>query len=296
MKVLAPGKLVLTGAYAVLEGAPAIVVAVDRYAVADVASGQHADVQVDTRSMVDAKGRKLGLGSSAAWMVAAEGARVAARGRDLRDDEVRADLFGAVRETHARAQRGGSGIDVAASVYGGALRYELDGPRPAARPIALPEGLCFAAFWSGTSARTSELRARVDGLTGSARRFAFSELHAASIASVAAVEARDRPAFVQAASRFGRALADLGRAADAPIVPPSFAELARLAEREGAAFYPSGAGGGDVGVWLGSRGPSHLFVARAEALAMMRLDLGFDGEGVRLAIAVPGVSPSSSVL
>ena len=31
----APGKLVLTGAYAVLEGAPAIVVAVDRYAVAD---------------------------------------------------------------------------------------------------------------------------------------------------------------------------------------------------------------------------------------------------------------------
>ena len=30
MRVLAPGKLVVTGAYAVLEGAPAIVVAVDR--------------------------------------------------------------------------------------------------------------------------------------------------------------------------------------------------------------------------------------------------------------------------
>ena len=31
----APGKLVVSGAYSVLEGAPAIVVAVDRYAVAD---------------------------------------------------------------------------------------------------------------------------------------------------------------------------------------------------------------------------------------------------------------------
>ena len=35
MKVFAPGKLVLTGAYAVLEGAPAIVVATSRGAFAD---------------------------------------------------------------------------------------------------------------------------------------------------------------------------------------------------------------------------------------------------------------------
>ncbi len=35
MRVFAPGKLVLTGAYAVLEGAPAIVVATNRGAVAD---------------------------------------------------------------------------------------------------------------------------------------------------------------------------------------------------------------------------------------------------------------------
>ena len=35
MRARAPGKLVLSGAYAVLEGAPALVAAVDRYAVAD---------------------------------------------------------------------------------------------------------------------------------------------------------------------------------------------------------------------------------------------------------------------
>ena len=35
MKARAPGKLVMSGAYAVLEGAPALATAVDRYAVAD---------------------------------------------------------------------------------------------------------------------------------------------------------------------------------------------------------------------------------------------------------------------
>ena len=37
MRARAPGKLVLSGAYAVLEGAPALVAAVDRYVVADTA-------------------------------------------------------------------------------------------------------------------------------------------------------------------------------------------------------------------------------------------------------------------
>ncbi len=35
MKAKAPGKVVLSGAYAVLEGAPCIVTAVDRYVIAD---------------------------------------------------------------------------------------------------------------------------------------------------------------------------------------------------------------------------------------------------------------------
>ena len=35
MKVRVPGKLVLSGAYVILDGAPAVVTAVDRYAVAD---------------------------------------------------------------------------------------------------------------------------------------------------------------------------------------------------------------------------------------------------------------------
>lgn len=276
MRVIAPGKLVLTGAYAVLEGAPAIVVAVDRYASAGVASPE----QLDVSALHDASGRKLGLGSSAASMVASEGARAVARGEDPRDPLVRASLFRAVRGAHAVSQGGGSGVDVAASVHGGILRYELAGGESRIRPLDLPRGLVFEAWWSGWSARTSDLLARVEALVARAPG-TLDPL--ASLASTAAshVETGDAHGFVRAARAYGRGLFALGQAADAPIVLPGFAELAAMAEREDGAFLPSGAGGGDVGIWLGVAPSSPAFAAKAAALSMSRLALALDRGGVR---------------
>jgi phosphomevalonate kinase len=280
VKIIAPGKLVLTGAYAVLEGAPAIVVAVDRYAVADVASPD----DVDVRALLDASGRKLGLGSSAASMVASAAARAFARGDDLADPVTRARLFREVREAHARAQQGGSGVDVAAAVYGGALRYALDGSggtRANLRPVQLPDGLALLAFWSGTSARTSDLVARVDVLRARSG-LALGGLRQLAACAAAAVDAGDAPALISAARGYGRALEALGHAADAPIVPPTFAELAKQAEDDGAAFLPSGAGGGDVAVWVGpSAPPFPRFVDRARELGMSPLPFSMDRGGVR---------------
>lgn len=276
MKIIAPGKLVLTGAYAVLEGAPAVVVAVDRYAVVDVATPE----QVDVRAMHDDGGRKLGLGSSAASMVATAGAKALARGADLRDVGVRERLLRLVRADHACSQSGGSGVDVAAAVYGGTLRFSLHGTEARVRSVELPAGVVLAAFWSGASARTSDLLARVDAHRAREPR-ALSELGRIAVDAVAAVDAKDAGAFVAAADGYGRALDALGRVADAPIVPPAFAALAAAARDEGAAFLPSGAGGGDVAVWLGRAAPSAPFLARAGTLAMRLLPVGIDRGGVR---------------
>ncbi len=276
MKVIAPGKLVLTGAYAVLEGAPAIVIAVDRYAVADAASPE----AVDVSTMHDASGRKLGLGSSAASMVATEAAIAVARGEDPRDPLVRASIFGAVRGAHAVSQGGGSGVDVAASVHGGILRYELSGAESRMQPLDWPRGLLFEAWWSGWSARTSDLLARVEALKARTPG-ALDALDAIATAAAAHVQTGDAHAFVRAARAYGRGLFALGQAADAPIVLPGFAELAAMAEREDGAFLPSGAGGGDVGVWLGVAPPSPAFAAHAAALSMSRLALALDRDGVR---------------
>jgi phosphomevalonate kinase len=276
MRVVAPGKLILTGAYAVLEGAPAIVLAVDRYAIADTNSPD----KVDVRALQDEAGNKLGLGSSSASVVASLAARALQFGDDPRDDDVRARLFLAAREAHARSQSGGSGADVAAAVHGGALRYATLPQEASVRGIDLPSGLVWRAYWSGASARTSDLIARVDALRARSRGVMGALREHARIAANA-IDRGDAVAFVAVAREYGRALDALGRAADAPIVPPAFAELAALAEAEGGAFLPSGAGGGDVAVWLSSTPPSAAFAARAGALSMRPLSLGIDRGGVR---------------
>lgn len=293
VKVIAPGKLVLTGAYAVLEGAPAIVVAVDRHAVADTSAPD----DVDVGALHDEAGRKLGLGSSAASMVASQGARAVARGEDLADPLVRTNLFRAVRDAHAHSQKGGSGVDVAAAVHGGALRYSIEGSdsgpgssrapgtldttHAQVRSVELPPGLVLRAFWSGTSARTSDLRARVDAHLA-AMPLALADLRRLAAVASSAVDAGDVNSFVLAARETGAALEALGHAADAPIVLPAFADLAVRAAAEGGAFLPSGAGGGDVAVWLALAPPSEAFVDAAGALGMRPLALAVDRGGVRV--------------
>ncbi len=278
MRVIAPGKLVLTGAYAVLDGAPAIVVAVDRYAAAEIRS----PAQVDVGALHDEAGRKLGLGSSAASAVATIAARAMARGEDPRYAAARAEIFRLARAAHAREQRGGSGVDVAASVHGGALRYVVRRGEAAMRSVELPPELVLTAFWSGTSARTSDLRARVDALRSrSGDNPVFSALREGAAEAADALEGGSARAFVARADAFGRALDALGHAADAPIVPPAFAELARIAQTEQGAFLPSGAGGGDVAIWLGVAPPSVAFTSRADALGLRPLALSVDRGGVR---------------
>jgi phosphomevalonate kinase len=114
----APGKIVLSGEYAVLDGAPAIAMAVDRRAVASVSDNTNDECRVvtegfessgdaryriveavcgarpagrdfvlDTRAFV-ADGRKLGIGSSAALTVALVAALQ--QGRDIFHDALRA--------------------------------------------------------------------------------------------------------------------------------------------------------------------------------------------------------------
>jgi phosphomevalonate kinase len=276
--VRAPGKLLLTGAYAVLTGAPAVVVAVNRYAVAREGSA------VDTRALYtgDEPARKLGLGSSAASVVACLGLAAATRGEDLAARPVRDRVFRVARTVHAEEQSGGSGVDVAASTYGGLLVYDL---ASGARTAALPRGIAIEAFFSGASARTSDLIGTVEALRArdaAAHAACLLPLSVAARAGAAAVDANDGGAFLVAARATGGALDALGRAADAPIVPQPFLALARVAEEEGAAFLPSGAGGGDVGVWIGpAASPPPGFLRRALDLGFRPLAIAIDADGLR---------------
>ncbi len=342
----APGKLVVSGAYSVLEGAPAIVVAVDRYAVADTARAPDRvtdevraaieahmmrtapwfDASALRAKLPDGRDVKLGLGSSAAILVASMAAAWAIEDRTL---DPRA-LFQASLAAHRTAQGGGSGIDVAASVFGGALACRLADPSrggtrrpapphagssassaasersasvpeespPASRdlglslsPHVLPDGTLIEAFASPVSASTPDLVGRVRAFAGrspeeharlleEASRWATATLHAASVTEL-----------VDHLRAQARALSALGDAAGAPIFTPDVVELARVAEEEGAVFYPSGAGGGDVAIFAGAAAPSDRFRREAEALGRFHLDLRIGAPGVHL---VSTASPSGA--
>lgn len=299
MRVFAPGKLVLTGAYAVLEGAPAMAIAVSRGAFADTARAArtptpevraalgddvvapHADA-----SAMFAGTRKLGLGASAAILVASLAAIEADAGADPSNARVREKLFEVARDAHAKAQNGGSGVDVAVSIHGGAVQYVMHEP---VKRVVLPPGLQIHVLACTTSARTSELRQEIDrlGVTSpSIHRACMSELARIANAAARAVDAADSAAFVESLRRSARALARLGAAAGVAIVPPGFDALETIAAGDEASFSVSGAGGGDVAVYVGPSEPSATFVERARALGLFSLDLSLDYKGVRIAPAV----------
>ncbi len=311
----APGKLILLGEYAVLDGAPALVVAVDRDvrcavtpdAGLRVDAGQHGAVDwpVDRgatplplvrallarladpppgRYRLDSDAlyadtadgrRKLGLGSSAATTVAL----AAALRAEAQPDP--AAIYRLAQEVHRAVQGTGSGADVAASSFGGALAYRwLDDPAKApldalsagdgaghATPLRAPDTPLWAV-WSGDSASTVALVGQVAEWArrdpaGHRRRIA--ELGFAARAGIDAWQADDRAGLAAAAEAGRRAIVGLGRDAKVELCTALHRGLHRAAARHGAGVKPTGAGGGDL-AWIYAAEPA------AEAAAAKALE------------------------
>lgn len=248
-EVLAPGKVVLVGEYAVLDGAPAVVAAVDRGVRCAVAPsdllaietpGDDSFVRAALAGAPPAKYRfsdwnptrlrsKPGLGGSAAAVVAATLAASAAGGAPLAPGPL-ADRATAV---HREVQGSGSGLDVAASAHGGVLRFQSGAVRPL--PPVAP-----VVVWSGASARTGP---RVEAYLRWADRDAFVTRSAA----IAEAFSDDPVAALRAATRL---LESMTTAARIPWWTDALRLISLTAARFGGAAKPSGAGGGDIAVAL----------------------------------------------
>jgi phosphomevalonate kinase len=278
VKARAPGKVVLSGAYSVLHGAPAVVSAVSRYVLAD--STRAAELVTEevraalrpgqTAPWFDASdlregGRKLGLGSSAAILAASLYALE--RGASASSEvELRQELFERGLAAHRAAQGGGSGVDVAASVFGGTLVYRLPAlGQPELTPCALPPALCLEVWTCPTSASTRELLGAVAALglrEPTHHRHWLDSQGAAATAAATSLRAGDAAGFVAALRDQLEALSGLGRAAGVPIVTPELAELAPDAREEGGVLLPAGAGGGDIALFVGAQ-PSSVSLRSA---------------------------------
>jgi phosphomevalonate kinase len=144
-------------------------------------------------------------------------------------------LFAVAAAAHHRVQGSGSGIDVAASCWGGMIRFQ----RGEVRPLAAPSrSRVPAVIWSGASAPTGPRVAAWQAWSG---RDAFT----AEFASLADRWPAEPIATVREA---WRRLCAMAAAAGIAYRTPALDRIVALAEAHGGAAKPSGAGGGDCAI------------------------------------------------
>jgi len=205
-------------------------------------------VELDTRSFHSAGGDKLGLGSSSALTVALTAVLAAAAGRQLPGSEA---LFQLAHAAHRRLQSGGgSGIDVAAAVYGGVLALL---PDARVEVLGWPSGLHWLAAWSGRGAPTQPLVRRFmtyrEGASPAGGAL-LERLRAAADATLAAWRHGTAVPVLAALADYRQALEELDADAGIGIATPAHRQLAALAADAGCLYKTSGAGGGDFGLLL----------------------------------------------
>ncbi len=318
----APGKLVVSGEYAVLTGAPALVAAVDRRVscvlsprsdggwrfvsrgfVGDVslskaevfqppdsrgpsnrgpdsavpgifrrvlaasAAPEHLHVEIDS-SPCYLGDRKLGIGSSAATVTA-----VATAGAALGGDSPGLERLYAI---HADFQGGGSGLDVAAAVTGGVIRFQNRRVNRAELPA-----VSMAFVFTGSSTRTRELLARFeawrrDGTPAALERLALAALAVADCTVNA-------EAFTAALGEYVEVLKRFDRAGRLGVFGPGHRRAAELAERCGVVYKPCGAGGGDTGMAVAVQADAVAAFARAARIAGLTIiPMEISGDGVTI--------------
>jgi len=310
--VSAPGKMMIAGEYAVLEGAEAVVAAVDRRAhvrlspplpgaPAPAALALPPEV-IATRAAVEARlgpvdgvlsldvaalqqeGKKLGLGSSAAAAAATAGALLLAHGRDPSAPEARQLALELALLGHGAIAPEGSGADVAASVLGGYIRFRKLGAGVETHPLPWPSALCPVVVWTGQPARTSNLVAQVRTLAQASPnqyRYCMRTLAGEAEQLVSALLDADLAAVLESFHVYGSAMGALGDAAGALIMDETTTRIRALARSLGGAAKPSGAGGGDVALALfSSEASAFEFRTRCAEVGfqVLSISLGVPGE------------------
>jgi len=243
---------------------------------------------LDTRAFFESAGgweSKLGLGSSAALTVAfASALEICAGGGPTTGA---GDRLQGLVELHRGVQGGaGSGIDVAASLLGGVVRFRLadDGSVAEAVPLDLPQDLRMVFVWTGRAASTGDflgrLRARREERPQEVNPV-LDKLGEVSAGGVATLANNDTGGFLDAVDAFWGVLDRLGNAIAVPIVSDEHRALRRIAVDSGVRYKPSGAGGGDFGIgFTTDEDAAAEFRRRAETSGFQVLDLSLDHAGL----------------
>ncbi len=300
----APGKLFLSGEYAVLRGAPAVACAVGRHVQARFLTDDSAEdpeaarwrlaareilfrhgldpapaarpLEIDSQELYAAGGVKLGFGSSAAVAVAVTGLLLAVQ--DRRAPTV--DRLRIAGELHRALQGpGGSGVDVAASLHGGVIAVEGD----RVESLRWPGGLYCEVVFTGRDADTADAIGRFHDAMRSGERAAVKDLCVAAHAARTAWN-RSPEAILAAVQEYAAAWRELDLSARLGVFSREHRRLESLARAADCVYKPSGAGGGDCGIAFSTDREKLLALreaVRSAGFLPLAVDLGVEGLRVR---------------
>ncbi|WEV65686.1 phosphomevalonate kinase [Bifidobacterium sp. ESL0764] len=265
------------------------------------------DVNIESE-LDDASGRKYGLGSSAAVTVAMMKALTAFYGLEL--DPMQQYKLAFV--SASRAQKVGSGGDLAASLFGGCIRFTavdrqwvtnrlqdtalsdlITMPWPGLsiarlRAFGPSSSLCLMVGWTGNPASTPSLVGHVQQQSAAEHERLYQAFLSGSDACVDALAqalvADDEQGVIAHVREARKLLQTLSSFTGVTIETPALRALVEVAESHGAAAKSSGAGGGDCGIAIAGPNADKAEVTRGwQEKSIVPLDLSVHAPQVELA-------------
>jgi len=292
----APGKIILSGEYAVLDGEPAISMAIDRRAVVTLDDNPDGECNLSTPGfsgsdqyrIVDAvcgdarpaknlvldtrafavDGDKIGIGSSAALSVAL-----------IAGLNESGDVLNEALLAHHTFQGGaGSGVDVATAVQGGLIEFEMR--TRTVSSLAWPSGLYMRVIWTGVPTSTE---AKLEKLAAQATRPSRSALLLAASRMAKAWRSGSTDRIMADYITYIDVLRQFGVDHDLGIFDAGHDQLTDAAMLGDLVYKPAGAGGGDIGILFGrSEAELDAFVTSHNELIHGVLQCALDPVGVRV--------------
>jgi phosphomevalonate kinase len=319
IRASAPGKLIVSGEYAVLDGAAAISMAVDRRAIVSVASREGDCHAVTSPGFSESEGLFTGGSGELTWhgggedyqlfekvWIAADISSPEALSftldtRPFRERGVKtgvgssaalavalATVIAAIGggDSHRIAKRahrefqGGTGSGVdIASSLAGGV-IEYRLSENAGQELAWPAGLHHAVFWSGVGADT---RSKLEQLQKQPVTASRAGLGDAANRFAAVFRGGSAPRVLDELDHYKDALRRFDADCELGIFDAGHAHLADAASGHGVVYKPCGAGGGDVGIALAAAEDSLAsFTEFARSCGFRRLAMNLDSQGAML--------------